>query len=198
MITFTNISTEKPYQHWMEMYNEASKKNQYSIEAAAISSWNNASNEVDSRFVNIKYINHNQWIFFSNYSSQKASQFASHDQISVLFYWPSNQSQIRIKAKIFKSDSVLSDQHFSMRSDEKNALAISSDQSSPAKSYEDVVLKYDKALKNSDLSDRPDYWGGYSFTPYYFEFWKGHDSRLNMRDVYEIKDDDWHHSVVQP
>ena len=36
-----------------------------------------------------------------------------------------------------------------------------------------------KRLKKNDLESqknrqkRPDFWGGYSFKPYYFEFWKG-------------------------
>ena len=27
-----------------------------------------------------------------------------------------------------------------------------------------------------------------------FEFWEGHESRLNKREVYELKDDKWIHS----
>ena len=36
---------------------------------------------------------------------------------------------------------------------------------------------------------RPDFWGGYSFIPYYFEFWQGHENRLNKRHVFEQQDD---------
>ena len=35
---------------------------------------------------------------------------------------------------------------------------------------------------------RPDFWGGFSFVPYYFEFWQGHKNRLNKRHVFEQKD----------
>ena len=38
-----------------------------------------------------------------------------------------------------------------------------------------------------NLDECPNDWGGFLFKPYYFEFWKGHESRLNERDVYEIK-----------
>ena len=53
-------------------------------------------------------------------------------------------------------------------------------------------------IKNDDLKKCPDYWGGYSFTPYYFEFWEGHESRLNKREVYEKSDDSWKHLILQP
>jgi pyridoxine/pyridoxamine 5'-phosphate oxidase len=71
-------------------------------------------------------------------------------------------------------------------------------QSKEIKSYKKVIENYNKALKESDLSKRPEYWGGYSFTPYYFEFWEGHESRLNKRDIYELSGEDWIHSILQP
>ena len=75
----------------------------------------------------------------------------------------------------------------------KNALAISSNQSKPIDSYKQVKENYNKSLKNDDLKKCPEFWGGYSFTPYYFEFWEGHESRLNKREVYEKSDDSWKH-----
>ena len=61
--------------------------------------------EVEARYVNLKYIDNNEWIFFSNYLSPKANQFESHDQVSILIYWASINTQIRMKAKIFKTSS---------------------------------------------------------------------------------------------
>jgi pyridoxine/pyridoxamine 5'-phosphate oxidase len=62
-----------------------------------------------------------------------------------------------------------------------------------------VISKYDDALKNKDKFDkRPNHWGGYTFTPYYFEFWEGHKSRVNKRDAYLLNGVNWIHSVLQP
>ena len=83
------------------------------------------------------------------------------------------------------------------RDKKKNALAICSKQSSPIDSYENLQNKFDFSLKNNDLNICPEYWGGYSFTPFYFEFWEGHESRLNKREAYELKDDKWIHSFLQ-
>ena len=80
----------------------------------------------------------------------------------------------------------------------KNALAISSHQSSYIESYEGVQQNFSKALNSSNLSECPEYWGGFLFVPYYFEFWEGHKSRLNKRDAYEKVDDAWNHHVLQP
>ena len=198
MIQFNNLNQETPYQLLKEKYDKALDAGQRGIEAISISSYNKEIAEVDSRYVNLKFITNDEFIFFSNYDSPKASSFISHDQIAVLVYWPSINVQIRIKAKIKKTIKEYNKNYFFHRSEEKNALDISSNQSKPIDSYSQVKENYNKSLKNDDLNKCPEFWGGYSFTPYYFEFWEGHESRLNKREVYEKNDDSWNHYILQP
>ena len=198
MIQFNNLNQEIPYQLFKEKYYEAVDAGQKGIEAISISSYNKEISEVDSRYVNLKFILNDEFIFFSNYNSPKASSFNSHNQIAVLVYWPSINVQIRIKAKIKKTSNDYNLKYFFDRSVEKNALAISSNQSKPIDSYNQVKENYNKSLKNDDLKKCPEFWGGYSFTPYYFEFWEGHESRLNKREVYEKSGDSWKHLILQP
>ena len=198
MIEFNNLNPEIPYQLLKEKYDEALNAGQRGIEAISISSYNKEIAEVDSRYVNLKFITNDEFIFFSNYDSPKASSFISHDQIAVLVYWPSINVQIRMKAKIRKTSNEFNQKYFFDRSEEKNALAISSNQSKPIDSYNQVKENYNKSLKNDDLKKCPEFWGGYSFTPYYFEFWEGHESRLNKREAYEKSDDSWKHLILQP
>ena len=198
MIQFNNLNQEIPYQLLKEKYDAAVGADQKGIEAISISSYNKEIAEVDSRYVNLKFITNDEFIFFSNYDSPKASSFISHDQIAVLVYWPSINVQIRIKAKIKRTTDEYNQNYFFNRSEEKNALAISSSQSKPIDSYSQVKENYNKSLKNDDLKKCPEFWGGYSFTPYYFEFWEGHESRLNKREAYEKSDDSWNHLILQP
>ena len=198
MIEFKNMPQEKPYLIFKESYYKALDAGQKNIEAISIASYSEEKKEVDSRFVNLKFIDGNKFIFFSNYNSPKSIAFSSHNQISALFYWPSINAQIRIKAKIKKTSTEYNQKYFFDRSSEKNALAISSNQSSQIDSYESVKKKYEKSLESDNLNNCPDYWGGYSFNPYYFEFWEGHGSRLNKRDSYQINNGEWHHSILQP
>jgi len=198
MIQFNNLNLEIPYQLLKEKYDEALNAGQRGIEAISISSYNKDISEVDSRYVNLKFITNDEFIFFSNYDSPKASSFSSHDQIAALVYWPSINLQIRMRAKIKRTTDEYNQNYFFDRSEEKNALAISSNQSKPIDSYNQVKENYNKSLKNDDLKKCPEFWGGYSFTPYYFEFWEGHESRLNKREVYEKSDDSWNHLILQP
>mgnify|MGYP001365741614 CR=1 FL=1 len=100
------------------------------------------------------------------------------------------------RAKRFVTSSRNS--YFADRDKKKNALAISSDQSIEINSYDDIKRNFLYTLDNDSLNVRPDYWGGFSFKPYYFEFWTGHKSRLNKREVYKEVDNDWVKTILQP
>ena len=199
MINFLNSSHEKPYILFQSLYQKAIENGQKGVEAISVSSYNEPLKEVEARYVNLKYIDNNEWIFFSNYLSPKANQFESHDQVSVLIYWASINTQIRMKAKIFKTSSEFSDEHFQGRTKEKNALAISSNQSQVIDSFDKVTKNFNETLEiMTSETPRPDFWGGYSFTPYYFEFWQGHENRLNKRHVFKQQDNQWTEQLLQP
>ena len=198
MIELNNLENSEPYIIFKNFYKNALEKKQDSIEAISISSFNKNNNEVESRFVNLKYVNVNEWIFFTNYGSQKAQDFETHDQITALFFWAKINVQIRLKAIIKKTPHKFSDIHFKNRSIEKNALAISSKQSQKIDSYENVIKMYENSLSKDQLKIRPIYWGGFSFKPYYFEFWEGHESRINKRIEFEFCSGEWLKSFLQP
>ena len=198
MIHFLNKSKLKPFKILEKKYEQALFNNQKNIEAISISSFCKKTNKVDSRYVNLKIIDNEKFIFFSNYDSPKASAFNSHNQIAALLYWPSINVQIRMKAKIKKTSKEFNQKYFFNRSEEKNALAISSNQSKLIDSFSQVKQNYNRSLKNDDLKKCPEYWGGYSFIPYYFEFWEGNESRINKREVFNETDGIWRHSFLQP
>ena len=198
MIDITNISFEIPFQKFKVLYNEALKKKQSNIEAMCLSSYDADEKKVDSRFVNLKFIDNKKFIFFSNYNSPKSIAFNSHNQIAALVYWPSINVQIRMMAKIKTTSKEYNQNYFFDRSEEKNALAISSNQSKLIDSYNQVKENYNKSLKNDNLKKGPDYWGGYSFIPYEIEFWEGNEFRLNKRNLYKKDENVWKHFILEP
>ena len=198
MIKFNNLNQAIPYLLLKDKYDDAIGAGQKGIEAISISSYNKEISEVDSRFVNLKFISNDEFIFFSNYDSPKASSFNSHSQIAALLYWSSINVQIRMKAKIKKTSNEFNQKYFFDRSEEKNALAISSNQSKPINSYNQVKENYNKSLKNDNLKECPKYWGGYSFIPYEIEFWEGSEFRLNKRNLYKKDNTSWNHCILEP
>ena len=103
-----------------------------------------------------------------------------------------------MKGNIKKTSKAFSDKYFENRNAKKNALSISSNQSKKIESYEMVKKKYQETIDKEDLFKRPAYWGGYEFSPYYFEFWEGHPSRLNKREIFLIKNNNVSKHFLEP
>ena len=198
MISIKNLSVKKPFTVFNKKYEDAKKMHQKKIEIACISSFSKKNNEINARFVNIKFLIDNKFIFFSNYDSEKAIEFKEHSQVAITFFWNKVNTQIRIKANVEKTSNVFNQRYFEKRDKDKNALAISSHQSKLIDSYDDVAMNHQLALQAANLSECPEFWGGYLLDPYYFEFWEGHDSRLNRRDVYKLNGSSWTHFYLQP
>jgi pyridoxamine 5'-phosphate oxidase len=198
MIELVNLSTDAPYTIFKELYAESINANQKNIEAICIASYSSSTSEVQARYVNLKKVINREFIFFSNYLSPKAIDFHSHNQVTGVIYWNSINVQIRMKAIIKKTNHEFNQEYFRLRDKRKNALAISSNQSHQIESYEMVLDNYENTLTRDDLQKCPSFWGGFSLTPYYFEFWRGQHSRLNKRDVYELNNMQWNHTFLEP
>jgi pyridoxamine 5'-phosphate oxidase len=198
MIDVTKISNEEPFRKFLNLYKKALELNQKAIQAAVISSFSFSKNQSDSRFVNIKFIEKNKFIFFSNYSSEKAQQFEENNSISCLFFWEKINTQIRIKGNVCKTSDTYNKKYFSDRSKEKNALAISSQQSKEIDSFDEVLKRYEDVLSNKDTSICPKYWGGYQIITESIEFWEGDKFRLNKRLLFTKDLEKWKKKFLQP
>ena len=198
MTKFVDIKNIDPIILFKEKYEDAKQADQKNIEAICISSFNKTKKEVDSRFVNLKFVDGDDFIFFSNYDSPKSKAFMSHSQISACIFWESINTQIRFKAKIKRTSVKFNKKYFKKRSSEKNILAISSNQSNEIASFKDVLEKYENVKNNYNNTECPDHWGGFSFKPYEIEFWEGNEFRLNKRTLYRFQEKSWHSLILEP
>ena len=72
-------------------------------------------------------------------------------------------------------------------------------QSQEIESHQKVEDNYKKVLNSMDKKlHRPKSWGGFSFTPYYFEFWEGRENHLNRRYIFLQRDGEWYEKYLQP
>ena len=143
MIEFINISDELPYKIFKNRYEDAVSANQPIVEAVCISSYSSSNKEVNARFVNLKFVNEKEFIFFSNYDSPKSEDFKSHNQITALFHWSSTNVQIRMKAKINQTSREFNMKYFSGRDKKKmhwQFHLISQDQFHPMKKFMIIIM----------------------------------------------------------
>ena len=198
MIKFIDLNDGPPFMMFKDYFDSSLLMNQDSIDAISVASYCYDTKQVDSRFVNLKFVIKDKFIFFSNYNSPKSIAFKSHNQICAVFYWPSINAQIRMKGLIERTSRKFNIEYFKNRALDKNSLAIISNQSKTIASYEEILANHNDAMKRQDLTKCPEYWGGFAFIPFYFEFWEGHKSRINLRKVFTKSNNKWKESIIQP
>lgn len=147
-----------------------------------------------SRVVLLKDIKSNGISFFTNYNSRKGQEMISNPFVSVLFFWPELQRQVRFEAEVEKLPEEDSNEYYASRPRGSQLGAIASPQSeviANRKVLEDRVEAVEKEFEETTHIPRPTFWGGFLLKPYRMEFWQGRSSRLHDRIVYEKQADDW-------
>ena len=153
-----------------------------------------------SRVVLLRGLSNNGLTFFTNYKSHKSLNINNNNNVSINFFWPQLEKQVRITGIANKIHSSKSDAYFNSRPKKSQLGALLSHQSC------EIPLDYDFSSKLSileaDYEDkkihRPEYWGGYLIKANYFEFWQGRPSRLHDRLCYALINDLWEKSRKSP
>lgn len=146
-----------------------------------------------NRVVLLKKYNHEGFIFYTNYKSEKGKAIAVNSNVCISFFWPNLERQIIIKGKAEKITENLSDAYFESRPDGSKLGAIVSDQSAVILSravLEDKLSSLEKEYEAKEI-ERPEWWGGYIVKPVSIEFWQGRPNRLHDRIRYSLADLKW-------
>ena len=152
-----------------------------------------ADNKPSSRVVLLKGIDDAGFIFYSNYESRKGKELEHNPYVSILFFWPEAERQIRIEGKVSKISTESSKEYFVSRPRESQLGAWASAQSSIIQGRHSIEESYQQCLAQYEGKDipLPDFWGGYIIHPSSFEFWQGRPSRLHDRMKYTKEQDSW-------
>ena len=148
----------------------------------------------------LKGIEDEGFIFYTNYESRKGKELEYNPYISILFFWPEAERQIRIEGKVSKISTESSKEYFVSRPRESQLGAWASAQSSIIQGRHSIEESYQQCLAQYEGKDipLPDFWGGYIIHPSSFEFWQGRPSRLHDRMKYTKEQDSWHIVRLSP
>ncbi len=186
-----DFSIKNPFDLFSSWYEEAFQKKVNEPNAFSLSTVSKEGSP-SSRIVYLKELMNEKFIFYTNYHSQKGKNIAENSNVSLLFFWPELERQIRIEGKASKVDSAISDAYFASRPRTSQIGAWASDQSeiigSPTE-LEDKLSFYNE--KYSGEIPRPPHWGGYEVSPQLIEFWQGRPSRLHDRLVFKKTNKEW-------
>ena len=173
-----------PYQLFDSWFAEAKKNEINDADAMAIAS-------VDSdgmpsvRMVLLKEVTSEGFVFYTNYTSRKASELLATGKAAFVMHWKSLRRQVRVSGKVEQVPAAQSDAYFSSRPRGSQIGAWASDQSKSLdsrKTLEQAVA--DAETRYPQDIPRPPHWGGFLIRPDEIEFWADGEYRLHDRFRY--------------
>lgn len=152
-----------------------------------------------SRVVLLKEFTHESFVFYTNYEGHKAQQLAQNNRVSLVFFWPSLERQVRVEGVAEKISEILSTSYFKSRPIESQLGAWASPQSQFIRSADflEKQFQYYQQKFGNDIP-KPPHWGGYSVKANSIEFWQGRANRLHDRLLFTNESGEWKISRLAP
>lgn len=197
-IDFKNLE-DNPISFFLKWFDDALKVNKDEANACVLSTVS-VENKPSSRVVLLKSVNEKGFTFFTNYKSNKSLDIQNNPNVSLNFYWPELERQVRITGIAEQISPKDSDEYFKNRPRESQMGAWLSHQSTSIGLYYDfmdTLNKLESTFKGKDI-ERPLHWGGYCIIPSKIEFWQGRPSRLHDRLLYELDENVWNKKRLAP
>ena len=146
-----------------------------------------------ARMVLLKQVDHDGFVFYTNYRSAKAEQLDANPYAALVFYWAKLDRQVRVEGSVVKTSTQESSEYFNTRPRESQIGAWASEQSQAILSREVLEQRAQEleAMYRDREVDRPEHWGGYRVKPERIEFWKSRIGRLHDRILYQRSATGW-------
>ena len=159
-----------------------------------------ADGQPSARVVLLKDFDERGFIFYTNLNSRKGADLKQNPRAALCFFWPSLLKQVRIEGTATLVSDDEADQYFASRSRDRQLAAWASQQSAPLASRDLLYAKYREYEEqfSGKTIPRPPFWSGYRLKPSSFEFWIGHESRLNERILFTLDGDTWKRQLLYP
>jgi pyridoxamine 5'-phosphate oxidase len=189
---------KNPFQQFKLWLSEAIKTEESEPNAMVLSTVD-AEWQPHGRMVLLKELTDEGFVFFTNYKGNKGLQILHNQRVSLLFFWPVLERQVRITGNAEKIAEQASDEYFKMRPLFSQIGAWASPQSRkiPSRDFLDKQFEYYKHKFETEVP-RPPFWGGFLVRPKTFEFWQGRPDRMHDRLFYTKNDQQWEISRLAP
>jgi pyridoxamine 5'-phosphate oxidase len=145
-----------------------------------------ADGRPSARIVLLKGIDAQGLVFYTNTRSKKGRDIAVQPSVSLTFWWPQLESQIRFDGNALRVSEEEADAYFATRPRNSQLGAWASDQSAPLRSREELEARLEQLERRyqGKTVPRPPHWSGYRVAPLAVEFWRNRPGRLHERELY--------------
>lgn len=147
-----------------------------------------------SRTVLLKSYGPDGFVFYTNRTSRKAGDLASHPRASLLFPWYALRRQVMVTGGVTQLTQAESEPYFHSRPHGSQVGAWVSRQSAVIGSRDVLDSRYAELLRRWPEGTEvpmPGFWGGYRVAVVTAEFWQGGINRLHDRFQYRRDGERW-------
>jgi pyridoxamine 5'-phosphate oxidase len=154
----------------------------------------------EGRFVDLKELSDQGFVFGTHLDSPKAQALAANPHVGLTFWWDHVERQIRVVGRAERLSDAAADALFATRPREAQITSWGSQQSTPLLDLAAFERRLTDARRRfADVGvPRPHHWGAYCVVPARIEFLEFRASRIHIRTLFERGPTGWRRSLLQP
>lgn len=180
---------------WHHYYDPEEKLEQNDPNAICVSSVD-TEGMPNGRYVLLKDVSENGFLFYTNLKSQKGKELFGSKKGALTWWSRAQNKSVRVQGSVKQVSDEVADDYWSTRKEDAKISAILSKQSEEATSRDQLEEEFTKLKAEYAGKEipRPDHWSGVIISPQKIEFWEATDeytSRLHNRFVFELQNDQW-------
>ena len=180
---------------WHHYYDPEEKLEQNDPNAICVSSVD-TEGMPNGRYVLLKDVSENGFLFYTNLKSQKGKELFGSKKGALTWWSRAQNKSVRVQGSVKQVSDEVANNYWSTRKEDAKISAILSKQSEQVTSRDQLEEEFTKLKVEYAGKEipRPDHWSGVIISPQKIEFWEATDeytSRLHNRFVFELQNDQW-------